>query len=305
MDDATLRDLTGHVCVVTGANSGIGKETARALARQGAEVAMVCRSPERGAAARDELAAAVDTGHFSLFVADLAVQEDVRAVAAELSAHYDRIDVLVNNAGVLRTSRETTPDGIEYTLAVNYLAPFLLTHLLLDDLEATAQAHGEARVVNVGSDAQRAATLDLDDLQNEDDYSGMQAYAQSKLALTMFTHELAHRMYETGVAVNCVHPGVVNTNIWRDQGWLPWLARRFRWLFRSPAGGAKGVVYLAAAEEAKGVTGQYFRETEEVKPPPAAFDEKKAARLWGASLALTDLESTVPVYQKEAVRRAT
>jgi NAD(P)-dependent dehydrogenase (short-subunit alcohol dehydrogenase family) len=294
-----LKDLSGHVCVVTGANSGIGKETCTGLVRQGARVAMVCRSEERGRKAQEDVeseAASYDgitPGTTDLLLADLAVQEEVRALGDEITERYDRLDVLVNNAGLFNGKREVTDDGVEKTFAVNHLAPFLLTHRVADLLKQTAEAEGEARIVNVGSEAHRGVRINFDDVNAEEEYSGLQAYGQSKLANVLFTHELSRRLHDSGVLANCVHPGVVATHIWRGADWLSRIGRLFKWFYKSPAEGAEPVLYVAASPELGDVTGQYFKEMKRVNPSPAAFDEKTAARLWRLSRELTGLhEST-------------
>jgi NAD(P)-dependent dehydrogenase (short-subunit alcohol dehydrogenase family) len=291
---SALRDMYGTVCVVTGANSGIGKETAKELARLGARVVMVCRDESRGREAREEIQAAAfqaapshgDT--VDLHLADLAVQEEVYALGETLRADYERLDVLVNNAGVFPEERKETVDAIEATFAINHLAPFLLTHLVLPRLQETAGRAGEARVVTVSSEAHRGYSIDFDDINAEESYSPLQAYGQSKLANILFTHELARRLRDKGVLVNAVHPGVVNTNIWRGSGWFSRLARLFAWLYKRPEEGAQSVVYLAASPEVER-TGQYFNETEIVNPSPEAYDEKAAARLWQLSRQMTGL----------------
>jgi len=304
-DRLHLKDMDGTVCVVTGANSGIGKAAAKGLARLGAHVVMVCRNRERGRDAQAEIQAVAQTAHPShddvvdLHVADLGVQDEVFRLGETLRTEYDRLDVLVNNAGLYLSEREQTPDGVEKTLAVNHLAPFLLTHLLLPLLKETAGRAGEARVVTVSSEAHRSASLNFGDLNAEDDYGMLQAYGQSKLANILFTHELARRLHDTGVTANCVHPGVVATKIWRGSDWFSRLARLFTWFYKSPEEGAEGVLYLAASEEVKDTTGQYFDGTEPVNPSPAAFDEKAAARLWRESLDLVGLD--VPVEEQDAV----
>ncbi|MFP4228518.1 MAG: SDR family oxidoreductase [Salinivenus sp.] len=304
-DRLNLKDLEGAVCVVTGANSGIGKATAKGLARLGAHVVMVCRDPERGRDAQAEIQAVAErawpshTDAVDLCLADLAVQEEIFSLGETLRADYDRLDVLVNNAGVLLGSREETPDGAEKTLAVNHLAPFLLTHLLLPLLKETAGRAGEARVVTVSSEAHRSVSLDFDDLNAESGYNALRAYGQSKLANILFTHELARRLRDTGVTANCVHPGVVATNLWRGSDWFSRLARLFTWFYKSPDEGAEGVLYLAASEDLNGVTGQYFDGTEPVNPSPDAYDEKAAARLWRESLDRVGLE--VPAEEDDTV----
>lgn len=289
-----LKTLTGRVCVVTGANSGIGKETAKGLARQGAHVVMVCRDEDLGREAQEEIQAVAmqEQGvdyRVDLLLADLAVQSEVRSLADTLRTQYDRLDVLVNNAGVFLGEREVTDDGIEATFAVNHLAPFLLTHLVLDRMKQTAREVGEARVVVVSSEAHRSVSVDFDDLNAASSYSPMHAYSQSKLANVLFTHELSRRLHDTKVTVNAVHPGVVDTNIFRDSDWFSRVARLFRIFYKSPEQGAHGPLYLAASPELDGVSGEYFSETESVNPSPEAFNEKTAARLWRVSQELTDL----------------
>jgi len=294
-----LKDLHDTVCVVTGANSGIGKETAKGLVRLGAHVVMVCRNEERGRDAQAEIQAVAQNAQPSqanatdLRIANLGVQDEVYRLGESLRADYDRVDVLINNAGVLLGSREETPDDIETTFAVNHLAPFLLTHLVLPLLKEAAGRASEARVVTVSSEAHRGTSIDFDDLNAESSYGMVQAYGQSKLANILFTHELARRLRDTGVTANCVHPGVVATNLWQGSDWLSRLARLFTWLYKTPEEGAESVLYLAASRELDGVTGQYFKEMEAVNPSPEAYDEKAAARLWRLSLKMTGLESSV------------
>ena len=290
-----LKDMSDTVCVITGANSGIGKAAATELARLGAHVVMVCRDEGRGRDAQTEIQAAAETAHPSredavdLHIADLSVQAEVYRLGETLRTDYDRLDVLVNNAGVFLESRQETVDGIEATLAVNHLAPFLLTHLVLPRIRETAGRAGEARIITVSSEAHRGTSIDFDDLNAETGYNALHAYAQSKLANIFFTHELSRRLQDEGVLVNAVHPGVVNTNMWRGSGWISRIARLFSWLYKRPEEGARSVVYLAASPEVKGATGQYFKETEIVNPSPEAYDEKAERRLWEVSRKMTGL----------------
>lgn len=283
--------MTDTTCLVTGANSGIGKATAQGLAERGAHVVMVCRSEERGEAARQAIVDATGHDAVDLLLADLAVQTDIRTLADAVTSRYGRLDVLVNNAGIYTAERAVTPDGIEMTWAVNHLAYFLLTNLLRDLLMETAEAHGEARVVNVGSEAYTGGTIDLNDPGfAHTPYSGMKAYARSKLANLLFTYELARRWRRTGVTANCVHPGVVATGFWdRNTDWLSWAGWLFKWAYKSPESGARGPLYLATSPEVQGVTGAYFDGTEQVTPQPKAYDEETAQRLWQLSAEMTGL----------------
>ena len=284
MADESLT-MAGRTCVVTGANAGIGRETALALARMGARVGMVSRSRERGAAARAEVARESGNGAVELFVADLSARAEVRRLAAEIRERYDRLDVLVNNAAVYTAKRTLSPDGIELQLAVNHLAPFLLTNLLLDLLVRSAPA----RVVTVSSEAHRGVRLEWEDLEGERRYRGLRAYRAAKLANLLFTRELARRMAAAGVAANAAHPGVVGTELLFG-GWGPLrLLKRF---LKTPEEGARVIVRLASAPELEGVTGRYFREEGEIRPSAAALDDEAAGRLWRVSEELAGLDAS-------------
>ncbi len=277
-------DMHGKVCVVTGANSGIGKATALGLAQLGATVVLVCRSQSRGAAALAEIKQRSENGSVVLLVADLSSQQQVRRVAAAYRQQFGRLDVLVNNAAVAKRKRAVTEDGLELTFAVNHLAPFLLTHLLLDRLKASAPA----RVVTVSSAAHGDSTINFADLQGEQRYKSFGAYSQSKLANVLFTYELARRLQGTGVTANCLHPGLVATAIFRDAPlWMRAglaLARPF--ILRSERG-ADTVLYLATDPEVAEVTGRYFEQRKPVQSSPLSYDTDVARRLWDVSEALT------------------
>jgi NAD(P)-dependent dehydrogenase (short-subunit alcohol dehydrogenase family) len=204
----TRTNMQGKICLVTGANSGIGKATVMGLARQGATVIMVSRNAAKGEAARDELRAKSGNSAIDLLLADLSSQQSIRQLAENFKQRYTQLHVLINNAGGYYMKRQESPDGLEMTLAVNYLAPFLLTNLLLDTLKASAPA----RIINVSSTAQASNFIDMDDLQATKHYSGGRAYGQSKLAEVLFTYELARRLQGTGVTANCLHPGFVASN---------------------------------------------------------------------------------------------
>jgi len=276
--------MHGRTCVITGATSGIGRATAVALAEMGATLVLVCRDRQRG---EDTLAAiAAQTGRrdASLVLGDLAVQRDVRRIAAELLAGDRPLHVLINNAGVVNLQRTVTTDGIETSFAVNHLAPFLLTNLLLDRLRRSAPA----RVVTVSSEAHRFGRLDFDDLGNERRYRFMRVYGQKKLANILFTAELARRTEGTGVTANSLHPGAVATGLGKNNGaWARAIVALLRPFFRTPEGGAATSVHLASSPAVEGVTGRYFVDCREKWPSSAAQDAATARRLWDVSERLT------------------
>ncbi len=284
-------NMSGKVCVITGANSGIGKETALALAQMGAHVVMVCRSRQKGEVARDEIQRAAGSANVDLLIADTSSLASVRAVAVEIAEKYPRLDVLVNNAGGAIPRRVLSEDGIEKTIAGNHLGGLLLTLLLLDLLKSSAPS----RVINVSSEAQRNARLDLDDIQFEHrKYSGLSAYGQSKLLMNACTFELARRLKGTGVTVNCLHPGVVKTNIWpRNPGIIFGIILAMMKPFMLDAKkGAEVTIYLATSAEVGNITGEYFVKCKPAAPNPIERDPKVAAAIWqwsekmvGASLA--------------------
>lgn len=271
---------SSKVILITGGNAGIGRATAERLASLGHTVVLVCRDRGRGEAARREIASSTGNQRVDLLVADLSSQRQIREVASEFLSRYDRLDVLINNAGVLTRRRRVTEDGLELQLAVNHLAPFLLTNLLLERLRGSAPS----RVVVVSSEAHRGGRIDFSDLQGERSYSGLRAYRQSKLANILFTRELSRRLQGSGVTVNALHPGVVRTGL-LFTGWrIAHLARPF---LRTPERGAEGSVYLAVSPEVTGVSGRYFVDLRPVEPSPRAQDPETAKRLWEESEALT------------------
>ena len=272
-----------RVWIVTGANSGIGKATALGLARLGGTLVLACRNAERGEAAREEITRATGNDKMSVMIVDMANQSSIRSFAEEFRRTHDRLDALVNNAGVFRRHRHVTLDGLEETFAVNYLGGFLLTHLLLDPLKASAPS----RVVNVSSSAHEGSRIHFEDLQGEGRYSGFRAYGQSKLAQVLFTYELARRLEGSGVTVNACHPGVIRTNFGRDD-W-PWIVHLVRPFFKSPKKGAETPIYLASSPEIEGVTGKYFVKRAPRRSSPASRDVDVARRLYETSLRLAGL----------------
>lgn len=275
--------LAGRTCLVTGATSGIGEATAAALAGAGARLVLVARDPTRAAATMDRLAPIASTPP-RVVLGDLARQADVRRIAAEVLAD-GALHVLVNNAGLVATERVETADGHELQLAVNHLAPFLLTTLLLDRLRASAPA----RIVTVSSVAHRmAGRLNVADAESRGRYRPMRIYAKTKLMNVLFTRELARRLAGTGVTANCVHPGNVATRFGQNTtGILNWGSRLITRLRRTPAEGADTVVYLCAAPELSAVSGEYFADRRRRPPGRHARRDEDARLLWDASVALT------------------
>lgn len=274
--------MTGKTVLITGGTGGIGLATAAGLAGLGARVGIVGRDPVRSETAAGQLRGA--GAQVDVFVADMSSQREVRRLAEEVLAAYPRLDVLVNNVGGYWATRHTTIDGLEHTFAVNHLAPFLLTDLLLDRLREGAGA----RVVTVSSAAQSMGTIDFADLQGERDYNGQRAYNQSKLANVMFTYELARRLAGSPVTANVLHPGVVRTNFGREDsgGWMRVMLPILRPILKSPSRGAATSIYLASSPEVEGVTGRYYANEKPKSSSKASQDTAIAARLWAVSAEL-------------------
>jgi retinol dehydrogenase 14 len=280
--------MGGKVALVTGGTSGIGKATAMALSAMGADVVVVGRDRERGERAAAEIRAQTG-GRVDLALADLSSQAEVRALAEEFKRRYDRLDVLVNNAGLVQSTRTETVDGLESTFAINHLAPFLLTNLLLDMLKQSAPS----RVVTVSSEAERWGNIDFDDLQSKKKYRGFPVYGMTKLANIMFTYELAERLKGTGVAATCMHPGAVNTRFGtNNRGPMTILFRAFKPFMRTPEQGADTVIWLAASPDVEGVSGRYYADRKPLEPKKIANDPAARRRLWEESERLTGLGVT-------------
>jgi retinol dehydrogenase 12 len=286
---ASGRTRSGLTCLVTGATSGIGKETALRLAMLGATVIIVARDTARGEAAEAEISSRVPLAQVEVMTADLSSLAQVRSLAGEVLARQDRLDVLVNNAGVISMRRELTADGLETTFATNHLGPFLLTGLLRGLLERSAPA----RVVTVSSAAHKQVrAIPWDDLPRLAGTAQGQAYPLSKLLNILFTAELARRLAGTGVTANCLHPGFVRTALGRDVAGVPGAVLPFILRFRpGPATGAETPVYLASSPEVAGVTGGYFVKCKRAEPSALARDARAAARLWALSEDLAGLAS--------------
>jgi len=274
-------NMHGKICLVTGATNGIGKATAQALAQMGATVVIVGRNAPRTAQVVEELRAASDSEYVDSLLADLSSKEEIWRLADEFKSKYQQLHVLLNNAGGTFATRLLSVDGIEMTFALNHLAYFLLSNLLLDTLKASAPA----RIINVSSDAHSRGKIDFDNLQGELSYSSFGPYGNSKLANILFTTELAHRLEGTGVTVNALHPGLTSTGFGRNNPGLLMkiMGAVIPLIARSPEKGARTSIYLASSPEVQSVTGKYFVDCKVTQPAPQAADSTVAKRLWDVS----------------------
>jgi NAD(P)-dependent dehydrogenase (short-subunit alcohol dehydrogenase family) len=276
--------MQGKTVLVTGANQGIGKATAIGLARLGAKVVLLCRNESKGNAALEEVRGEAKGDGPELLLGDFARLADVRRAAADFRRSHDRLDVLVNNAGLIVPTWRATADGIEETFAVNHLAPFVLTNELLELLEATAHAHGEARIVNVSSRAHKGGTMNWEDLELKEGYRSFRAYSQSKLANILFTYELSRRLEGTHVTANCLHPGVIASGFGQTyKGTFSMLVRLAKPFLASTDEGAKTSIYLASSPEVRGVGGRYFVKCKPTRSSQVSYDPASWTRLWQVS----------------------
>ena len=286
MEEIHSGPMAGRTVLVTGGSGGIGKATALALAAMGAQLAITGRDRGRAEDAAHEIRTA-GGGQVDVFVADLSSQSEVRRLADEILQTLPRIHVLVNNVGGYWNTRHVTADGLERTFALNHLAPFLLTTLLLDRLKQSAPS----RVVTVASHAQAMGRMDFDDLQGERSYSGARAYNQSKLANVLFTYELARRLQATSVTANALHPGVVRTSFGAEDPavvqrlFIPFLLH----FMKDPAQGAATSIHLASAPHLEHVTGCYFANSKPKRSSERSYDKAAATRLWRVSADLVGL----------------
>jgi len=269
--------------MVTGGNSGVGKETAVGLASLGGNVVIVCRNKNKGEAAWAEVKAKSGNENIHLMLADLSSLKSVRDLADAFKSKYDKLNVLVNNAGEILSRRHVTVDGLERTFSSNHLGHFLLTNLLLDVIRDSAPA----RILNITSESHRGAKIHFNDLQGEK-YSAFRAYGQAKLANVLFTYELAKKLEGTGVTANCLHPGVVRTGFGHDDSGLMslviWIASPF---FMSAEKAARAVTKLATSHELESLSGKYFSKVKEARSSEESYDEETARHLWRVSEELT------------------
>jgi len=271
------------ICLITGANDGIGKATAKGIAEHGFTTVMVCRNSDKGKRALEEIQRQTRNPEIHLLIADLASKQQIYELSNKFKQNFSGLDVLINNAGVILPERKLTEDGFEYQFAVNHLAYFLLTNLLMDELIKRAPS----RIVNVASGAHSGVRLDFDDLHSEKDYNPNEVYGKTKLANILFTKELARRLEGTGVTANCLTPGMVSTKMLdeymgrEDAGGV------------TPEEGAQTSIYLATSDDVKKTTGAYFSDCSETQPSKNTEDVEAARKLWDVSAKLTDLKETI------------
>lgn len=280
--------------LITGGTDGIGRATALAIAKTGAHIILVARNPEKADDVLEEIQEETYNQNVSYLLADLSSQAEIRQLATEYCAKYDRLDVLINNAGGYFYKRQETVDGIELTFALNHLAYFMVTGLLMELLITTGQKTGDARIVNVSSSGHeyRRKGIIFDDLMITRNYNAMKAYSQSKLGNIMFTYELAKRLQGQPVTVSVLHPGFVHTGITRNAHHIAHkIFNRFAWVVAtSSAKGAQTSVYLATSDEVRGVSGKYYEKSRPIQSNSASYDESQWKRLWDISLQMTGID---------------
>jgi NAD(P)-dependent dehydrogenase (short-subunit alcohol dehydrogenase family) len=292
MGEKLNANMNGKICLVTGATNGIGKATAQTLAEMGATVVIVGRNPLKTAQLVGEIRASSGNKHVDSLLADLSSQQEIRRLAGEFKNKYPQLHVLLNNAGGTFRTRQLSVDGIEMTFALNHLAYFLLTNLLLDTIKASAPA----RIINVSSGAHKGGKIDFDNLQGERSFSSFGPYANSKLANILFTFELARRLEGTGVTVNALHPGLVSTGFGKNNPgfMMKIMGTVIPIVARSPEKGAETSIYLAASPEIQGITGKYFVDCKVTQPARQAVDRVVARKLWDVSAEMVHLEDRIP-----------
>ncbi|MDD5193854.1 MAG: SDR family oxidoreductase [Candidatus Nanoarchaeia archaeon] len=281
-------EMSGKVCVVTGANSGMGKIIATELANKSATLIIVCRIKDKPQEALNQIISKTKNPNIELMITDLSSQKQVRELAKKIKEKYNKIDVLINNAGCMSYGYVETPEGIETTLATNHLAPFLLTNLLLNNLKESK----EARIINVASEASKSGKINFENINLKNEYSSFKAYAQSKLANILFTYELARRLKNhKNISVNCVHPGIVpNTKLGQGSKlFAKYISTIPKSLILTPEEGARTTVWLACSKDMQNITGKYFYQNNPIESSPVSYDLEVAQKLWDLSAKLTGL----------------
>jgi NAD(P)-dependent dehydrogenase (short-subunit alcohol dehydrogenase family) len=276
--------MTGKICLITGANAGIGYAISLGLAKMGANVVMVCRDKSRGKIALAELKEKSNNSSISLYIADLSSQSSIRQLVTDFKKDFGQLDILINNAGVITPIRTLTTDGLETQFALNHRAPFLLTELLLDSLKSS----DSARIINISSNAHQIANINFDDLQSEQEYKPKEVYQRTKLCNILFTYELARQLEGTHITANCVHPGVITTKLLQayngGNGGFGFISKL---LYGTPQKGAETPLYLASSSEVEGISGKYFANKKIAQSSNYANDLSVAKRLWQISKSLT------------------
>jgi NAD(P)-dependent dehydrogenase (short-subunit alcohol dehydrogenase family) len=292
LKEKLIDTMNGKVCLVTGGTNGIGKATALGLAQMGATVVIVGRDAQKAERVTEEIRTASDNQHVFWLLADLSSQQDIRRLADEFKSNYTHLHVLLNNAGGTFMTRQLSMDGIEMTFALNHLAYFLLTNLLLETMKASAPA----RIVSVSSDAHSGGRIDFDNLQGEHAYTSFGPYGNSKLANILFTTELARRLEGTGVTVNALHPGLVNTGFGKNNPGvlMKIMGAVIPLIARSPKKGANTSIYLASSPEVRSITGKYFVDCKVTQPAPQAAETAVASKLWDVSAEMVHLAEIMP-----------
>ncbi len=279
-------NMTNKLCVITGANSGIGFETARELAKQGAFIVMVCRNEDKALEAKEEILRETHSAGIDIVLCDFSSQDEIRSAAAEIKKRYEKIEILINNHGFTGSGYKETVDGLEEVFAVNHIGYFLFTNLLLDTLKNA----DKARIINVASTAHRNGEFDPENLQLKRNYQPWKAYGNSKLFNILFTVELAKRIEDSGVTANCLHPGVIASNFGNTGPW--WIRFFFGFakpLLKSNKEGAQTTIYLATSDEVENVNGAYFKDSKAATPSKLARNEFAAEKLWEISEKLCGL----------------
>jgi NAD(P)-dependent dehydrogenase (short-subunit alcohol dehydrogenase family) len=268
------------IALITGCNTGIGKITAIELAKEGYEIAMLVRDSEKSRAAREEIKAASGSDRVQLFYVDLASLASIRQAAEQVKQQFSKIDLLINNAGILKKKKVPSTDGFELSIAVNYLAPFYLTQLLLPLVKKAESA----RIINLSSEMYKRGKVLIDQQFESEPFDGIQAYADAKLLLVYFTKSLAKRLADHSITINALHPGVVNTDVFRE--YPKWLSGLVGLFITSPQKGAQPTLYLATSEEVKDITGAYFNKQQRAETIPKANDEELGEKIWAKTEAI-------------------
>lgn len=280
------KEMLGKVCIVTGANSGIGKVIAEEIANKSATLIMVCRNRDKPKVAYNDIIGKTKNPNVELMIADISLQKEVRELADKIKEKYPVIDVLINNAGCMSFGYEETSEGIEKTFATNHLASFLLTNLLIENIKKSK----EARIINVASEASKTGKINFEDINLKNDYSAFKAYSQSKLANIIFTYELARRLKEyKNISINCVHPGnIPNTKLGQgSKAFANYIKTIPKSLILTPEQGAETTIWLACSEEARCINGGYFYKKNQIRSNPISYDLEIGETLWDLSIKMT------------------